>query len=1033
MASLIAAPICGQTLQGLGFSSKTTPRVTCRAWPAILFLLSLPLVVSAQIGWQDMGSTTVLKGSAHASGLSNLVNCSGSTPPPYCVNAGASFNFAGLEQYVEAAQSGAAVDTVHNHMYFTGGGHADYYGNQVYDLNIATKTITRLTDPSPIVNNAMYNSDLTAVSSHTEQGLVYLPNEDAVFKWGIGVGPTPKEQTFGWWITNPRTSPTWVAKTALPVGLPYLVVSGGTGCANGLQTGVFTNGGGTGGTFVVPVVGGVPTGYASLTAFGSGYTSAPTHGTVSTCTGTVTFSGGSISGGQVYEGGGDVGSNCVLDTSAATESVMCINLSSYQLYRYTPSLDTGPGASPSPWTALSSINATEIVTGATCRVHPALKVLVCVGATYGGGGFPSGIYSVSLAAGSSYAATNITSSTSGCSALYSVTNPGFVFDDSTGLFVGYVGTGNSVVLYDYVSQTCVTRTLSGGPTASAYPTPSGTYDRFAYYPKLNQFIAANNAGYDVFSLQLHPNGLGNSTFTCKDIDGDGYGVGPGCRGPDADDSDPTVNTTATVLAKYGDIQTFLEHIGYQNGTSLATVYCVQVGASGGRPSTNADTACTTPYPSWAALPTLRAPYIVIFRAGTWTTGMISPTSGSSSAQNVLMAYPGELPVVDFSGGIIGANINAASLGYLTVDGFKLISNANGTGYLGGTFIQYPSSAPTTSVWDAVYRCEISNSGSDSNVDADNLIRFDFEENVLHDPYSSGGQHNLYLGANTVASSGIAVRRNIMTSVNTGYPNAQLNGRCFSCYMEQNIIEGANGQEVTWLEGVSNSFFRNNLVFNTGNPGSGFRIYNYDSGLCRVSGYSSICPWDQTNNTISNNTFWTGTLSPGSGSAVQGFVIGVINGATAGPCGAGGSPPCGNLGGNFYYNNVIVDLAGTGSVPPVYYPSSNSVNYLALDTWTDNIIQNNSSYSTTVATAAGRALICSAFNSAALNGSGCSTSDPQFVAVSTSYYNSPSSFNFNLPSSSRAFGAGTSNVSIPALDLVGHLRGTPPTLGAYEVP
>ncbi len=439
--------------------------------------------------WTDLGSGSILHNSAYASGLYGaLVNCGAAPPPAYCVNIGASYSFLANDQYVEAAQSGAAIDTVHNHLYITGGGHNDYYGNQFYDYNIAANTLTRLTDPSPAYSTTVqFSLDGTAASSHTEQGLVYLPNEDAVFKWGIGVGAAPKEQTFGWWITNPRTNPTWVPKAALPTGNPYLVVSGGTGCTNGLQTGSFTNGGGTGGTFVVWVAGGVPAGYASLTAGGSGYTSAPTAGTVSTCTGTVTFSHGAISGGAVYEGGGDVGSNCVLDTTSAIESVLCIQLNTYQLYRYTPSLDTGPGASPSPWTALSAANTDEIVTGATCRINPALQVLVCVGLTYGGGGFPSGIYSISLASGSSYAATNITSSTTGCSGLYSIRDPGFEYDSSTGLFVGYNATGNGVILYNYATQTCTTQTITGGPTSAALLW--GMYDRFAYFPSLNKYIA----------------------------------------------------------------------------------------------------------------------------------------------------------------------------------------------------------------------------------------------------------------------------------------------------------------------------------------------------------------------------------------------------------------------------------------------------------------------------------------------------------------------------------------------------------------
>src|SRR5215472_2371582 len=58
------------------------------------------------------------------------------------------------------------------------------------------------------------------------------------------------------------------------------------------------------------------------------------------------------------------------------------------------------------------------------------------------------------------------------------------------------------------------------------------------------------------------NGLGASTLTCIDRDGDGYGTGAGCLGPDADDLDPAVHTGADAVAKYGTLKAFLAHLGY---------------------------------------------------------------------------------------------------------------------------------------------------------------------------------------------------------------------------------------------------------------------------------------------------------------------------------------------------------------------------------------------------------------------------------------------------------------------------------------
>ncbi|PIE35363.1 hypothetical protein CSA56_04360, partial [candidate division KSB3 bacterium] len=46
-----------------------------------------------------------------------------------------------------------------------------------------------------------------------------------------------------------------------------------------------------------------------------------------------------------------------------------------------------------------------------------------------------------------------------------------------------------------------------------------------------------------------------------DKDGDGYGVGPTPNGPDADDTDPTVTTYDSAMAKYGTMEALLNHLG----------------------------------------------------------------------------------------------------------------------------------------------------------------------------------------------------------------------------------------------------------------------------------------------------------------------------------------------------------------------------------------------------------------------------------------------------------------------------------------
>ena len=176
-------------------------------------------------------------------------------------------------------------------------------------------------------------------------------------------------------------------------------------------------------------------------------------------------------------------------------------------------------------------------------LDPTDQIIICAGLNEGFG-FPSGIYKISIASGSAYNATDITSSTTGCSALYSNTNPGLKWDTHLGVFTSYPGTGNVITYFNYNTLTCTAHTFANGPTEPAYPIPSGTYDRYAYFPSLNLYLVANNALGPMFTLSLAtpvPTGLGHSTYLCVDFDGDGYGAG----------LIATINTTLSSSASAG--------------------------------------------------------------------------------------------------------------------------------------------------------------------------------------------------------------------------------------------------------------------------------------------------------------------------------------------------------------------------------------------------------------------------------------------------------------------------------------------------
>jgi hypothetical protein len=74
-----------------------------------------------------------------------------------------------------------------NRLIIWGGGHNDYYGNEVYALDLNNMTMSRLTDPSPVTNvkNCPEAYDDGRPSArHTYNGLAYLAALDKMFLYG---------------------------------------------------------------------------------------------------------------------------------------------------------------------------------------------------------------------------------------------------------------------------------------------------------------------------------------------------------------------------------------------------------------------------------------------------------------------------------------------------------------------------------------------------------------------------------------------------------------------------------------------------------------------------------------------------------------------------------------------------------------------------------------------------------------------------------------------------------------------------------
>ncbi len=108
------------------------------------------------------------------------------------------------------------------------------------------------------------------------------------------------------------------------------------------------------------------------------------------------------------------------------------------------------------------------------------------------------------------------------------------------------------------------------------------------------------------------------------IDRDGDGYGPAAPlGADADDRDPAVNTPATMLARYGTLETFLAQRGYH---PLRILFLSLAGND-----TTGDGTAANPFHTWNKVrPLLRAGDMVIYRGGDWHPASAEIPTGSKA-------------------------------------------------------------------------------------------------------------------------------------------------------------------------------------------------------------------------------------------------------------------------------------------------------------------------------------------------------------------------------------------------------------------
>lgn len=107
----------------------------------------------------------------------------------------------GYAPYVIDAWSGGTVDTNRSRLLVWGGGHSDYWGNEMYALDLPTLTIKRIVEPSAQTSQASCTPALpdgTPVARHTYDGLTYAAHADRFFATNGSMSPCGYGATDAW-------------------------------------------------------------------------------------------------------------------------------------------------------------------------------------------------------------------------------------------------------------------------------------------------------------------------------------------------------------------------------------------------------------------------------------------------------------------------------------------------------------------------------------------------------------------------------------------------------------------------------------------------------------------------------------------------------------------------------------------------------------------------------------------------------------------------------------------------------------------
>lgn len=458
----------------------------------------------------------------------------------------------------------------------------------------------------------------------------------------------------------------------------------------------------------------------------------------------------------------------------------------------------------------------------------------------------------------------------------------------------------------------------------------------------------------VMAAQTQYIGPGHTTATCLDFDADGYGTGPGCTGPDADDTDATVYTSAQGITKYGTFLAFVQHLGY-NPTRIW--YFDKAGgnnANSCRVAAGSFDPATTPrcqtYGSKdevvlgnAGLGGFAPGDMFLFRGGAQTGRTIYAAMVCTSANPcTFLVYPGETFSVDVVGtsNTDGIAVGAVSSGYLcggtypcslhyedyhadqdaqyvTLDGFTIFSSAVSQGQGVNSFSADHVTMRNLHVYNVAR-------GTFFNDYVSNILQ---EHSVLHDEAAS---HCVYWGGINGVPRNLTIRTNLL--YNCGLPHFQMNGRAEGLTVEDNIIYGDIGSGAIGISlmkggGTAPGYtanIRNNLVFGLCNTALG--IINYPDVPA-----THEFQWPINNLVVENNTFIYPRYCSVSGSANGSSAVVYLSTEGLSIATSGSAP--------YYYggmdvttgvvfrNNVLVNEAVSGGKGPFIQVHTRSSTYL----------------------------------------------------------------------------------------------------------